>query len=177
MSPLEEKEVPSLSKDHLGYPLLSRDISPTPPPAAPSVPALPAPLSVHTTSQTHGCCRSCRCIHSTPLFVLVQDRKKWKVTPPDGDTSPPGASGDTDDLMGATGGVGATAMQATSTLSLPMGKPSLRRIKGRIHRSKSLDSIDLLDANVLRQEHSLFFLKLSEADMSAERTGAAHDYI
>ncbi|ROL46640.1 hypothetical protein DPX16_7480 [Anabarilius grahami] len=28
------------------------------------------------------------------------------------------------------------------------GKPSLRRIKGRIHRSKSLDSIDLLDSNV-----------------------------
>ncbi|CAM4523272.1 unnamed protein product [Leuciscus chuanchicus] len=27
------------------------------------------------------------------------------------------------------------------------GKPSLRRIKGRIHRSKSLDSIDLLDCN------------------------------
>uniref|UniRef100_A0AAV2LN65 Uncharacterized protein n=1 Tax=Knipowitschia caucasica TaxID=637954 RepID=A0AAV2LN65_KNICA len=107
---------------------------------------------------------------------LPQKRQLW-VTPPDGDTSPPGASGDTDDLMGATGGVGATAMQATSTLSLPMGKPSLRRIKGRIHRSKSLDSIDLLDANVLRQEHSLFFLKLSEADMSAERTGAAHDYI
>lgn len=42
------------------------------------------------------------------------------------------------------------AMPATSTLSLPMsqGKPSLRRIKGRIHRSKSLDSIDLLDSNV-----------------------------
>ncbi|CAL8403974.1 unnamed protein product [Boreogadus saida] len=37
---------------------------------------------------------------------------------------------------------------ASSTLSLPMsqGKPSLRRIKGRIHRSKSLDSMDLLDA-------------------------------
>uniref|UniRef100_A0A672QNW6 Tight junction protein 1 n=1 Tax=Sinocyclocheilus grahami TaxID=75366 RepID=A0A672QNW6_SINGR len=30
------------------------------------------------------------------------------------------------------------------------GKPSLRRIKGRIHRSKSLDSIDLLDCNVSR---------------------------
>ncbi|CAL8373359.1 unnamed protein product [Arctogadus glacialis] len=29
-----------------------------------------------------------------------------------------------------------------------LGKPSLRRIKGRIHRSKSLDSIDLLDAHV-----------------------------
>ncbi|CAL8381646.1 unnamed protein product [Arctogadus glacialis] len=37
---------------------------------------------------------------------------------------------------------------ASSTLSLPMsqGKPSLRRIKGRIHRSKSLDSMDLLDS-------------------------------
>ena len=41
-------------------------------------------------------------------------------------------------------------MGASSTLSLPVtqGKPSLRRIKGRIHRSKSLDSIDLLDSNV-----------------------------
>ncbi|KAF4095282.1 hypothetical protein G5714_024360 [Onychostoma macrolepis] len=28
------------------------------------------------------------------------------------------------------------------------GKPSLRRIKGRIHCSKSLDSINLLDSNV-----------------------------
>ncbi|KAK6294643.1 hypothetical protein J4Q44_G00354730 [Coregonus suidteri] len=48
---------------------------------------------------------------------------------------------------GAIGGC--SVMFATSTLSLPMsqGKPSLRRIKGRIHRSKSLDSIDLLDSN------------------------------
>lgn len=28
------------------------------------------------------------------------------------------------------------------------GKPSLRRIKGRIHRSKSLESVDLQDSNV-----------------------------
>lgn len=42
------------------------------------------------------------------------------------------------------------AISASSTLSLPVsqGKPSLRRIKGRIHRSKSLDSIDLLDSSV-----------------------------
>lgn len=42
------------------------------------------------------------------------------------------------------------AISASSTLSLPMsqGKPSLRRIKGRIHRSKSLDSIDLLESSV-----------------------------
>lgn len=67
-----------------------------------------------------------------------------RVTPSDGDTSPSG------ELPGATGGAGAMAIPATSTLSLPMsqGKPSLRRIKGRIHRSKSLDSIDLLDSNV-----------------------------
>ncbi|KAG7473423.1 hypothetical protein MATL_G00095700 [Megalops atlanticus] len=37
---------------------------------------------------------------------------------------------------------------AASSVSLSQGKPSLRRIKGRIHRSKSLDSIDLLDSNV-----------------------------
>ncbi|XP_041074264.1 leucine-rich repeat-containing protein 57-like [Polyodon spathula] len=32
------------------------------------------------------------------------------------------------------------------------GKPSLRRIKGRIHRSKSLDSIELLDSNVVARQ-------------------------
>ncbi|KAF4090922.1 hypothetical protein AMELA_G00031100 [Ameiurus melas] len=31
--------------------------------------------------------------------------------------------------------------------AVSQGKPSLRRIKGRVHRSKSLDSIDLLDCN------------------------------
>lgn len=73
-----------------------------------------------------------------------------RVTPQDGDTSPSGARGGLDEPAGATGGAGAMAIPATSTLSLPMsqGKPSLRRIKGRIHRSKSLDSIDLLDSNV-----------------------------
>ncbi|KAK2853970.1 hypothetical protein Q5P01_006631 [Channa striata] len=79
---------------------------------------------------------------------LPTKRQLW-VTPPDGDTSPSGAPSCSDGLLGATGGTGAMAMPATSTLSLPMsqGKPSLRRIKGRIHRSKSLDSIDLLDSN------------------------------
>lgn len=69
-----------------------------------------------------------------------------RVTPQDGDTSPSGA----DEPTGATGGAGAMAISASSTLSLPMsqGKPSLRRIKGRIHRSKSLDSIDLLESSV-----------------------------
>lgn len=69
-----------------------------------------------------------------------------RVTPQDGDSSPSGA----DEPTGATGGAGAMAISASSTLSLPMsqGKPSLRRIKGRIHRSKSLDSIDLLESSV-----------------------------
>lgn len=46
---------------------------------------------------------------------------------------------------------------ATSSGAVPpgvavsQGKPSLRRIKGRVHRSKSLDSIDLLDCNVSRE--------------------------
>ncbi|KAL1007168.1 hypothetical protein UPYG_G00082930 [Umbra pygmaea] len=56
--------------------------------------------------------------------------------------------------MGGTGAIGGCGvMFATSTMSLPVsqGKPSLRRIKGRIHRSKSLDSIDLLDCNVSSQ--------------------------
>lgn len=72
------------------------------------------------------------------------------MTPQDEETSPTGDPGCSDGPTGATGGAGAMAMPATSTLSLPMsqGKPSLRRIKGRIHRSKSLDSMDLLDSNV-----------------------------
>ena len=66
------------------------------------------------------------------------------------ETTKDAAAGDSAGATGATGGAGAMAISASSTLSLPMsqGKPSLRRIKGRIHRSKSLDSIDLLDSNV-----------------------------
>ncbi|KAJ8340750.1 hypothetical protein SKAU_G00353830 [Synaphobranchus kaupii] len=41
------------------------------------------------------------------------------------------------------------ATAAAPPVSVSQGKPSLRRIKGRIHRSKSLDSIDLLDSNLL----------------------------
>ncbi|KAF0040980.1 hypothetical protein F2P81_006878 [Scophthalmus maximus] len=41
----------------------------------------------------------------------------------------------------------AGSVTAASSVSTIQGKPSLRRIKGRIHRSKSLDSIDLLDSN------------------------------
>lgn len=72
------------------------------------------------------------------------------MTPQDGEMSPSGAAGCSDGPVGATGGAGALTLPATSTLSLPVSqaKPSLRRIKGRIHRSKSLDSIDLLDSNV-----------------------------
>lgn len=42
----------------------------------------------------------------------------------------------------------AGSITAASSVSTVQGKPSLRRIKGRIHRSKSLDSIDLMDSNV-----------------------------
>ncbi|XP_067352436.1 tight junction protein ZO-1 isoform X4 [Channa argus] len=89
---------------------------------------------------------------------LPVKRQLW-VTPPDGDTSPSGAPGCSDGLLGATGGTGAMAIPATSTLSLPMsqGKPSLRRIKGRIHRSKSLDSIDLLDSNSAAMEETVIW--------------------
>ncbi|KAG7517471.1 tight junction protein ZO-1-like isoform X4 [Solea senegalensis] len=82
-----------------------------------------------------------------------------RVTPPDGDTSPTASPGCSDGLSGATGGAGAMALPATSTLSLPMsqGKPSLRRIKGRIHRSKSLDSIDLLDSNSAAMEETVIW--------------------
>ncbi|XP_061671460.1 tight junction protein ZO-1 isoform X7 [Syngnathoides biaculeatus] len=81
------------------------------------------------------------------------------VTPSDGETSPSGAPESSDGLIGATGGAGAMAMAAASTLSLPMsqGKPSLRRIKGRIHRSKSLDSIDLLDSNSAAMEETVIW--------------------
>ncbi|XP_075877647.1 tight junction protein 1 isoform X4 [Nelusetta ayraudi] len=83
---------------------------------------------------------------------LPTKRQLW-VTPQDGDTSPSG------ELPGATGGAGAMAIPATSTLSLPMsqGKPSLRRIKGRIHRSKSLDSMDLLDSNSAAMEETVIW--------------------
>ncbi|XP_044057307.1 tight junction protein ZO-1 isoform X8 [Siniperca chuatsi] len=89
---------------------------------------------------------------------LPTKRQLW-VTPQDGDTSPSGAPGCSDGPTGATGGAGAMAMPATSTLSLPMsqGKPSLRRIKGRIHRSKSLDSIDLLDSSSAAMEETVIW--------------------
>ncbi|XP_035251268.1 tight junction protein ZO-1-like isoform X5 [Anguilla anguilla] len=37
------------------------------------------------------------------------------------------------------------------------GRPSLRRIKGRIHRSKSLDSVDLLDSNSAAMEETVIW--------------------
>ncbi|KAM8877218.1 tight junction protein 1 isoform 9-T9 [Synchiropus picturatus] len=88
---------------------------------------------------------------------LPAKRQLW-VTPSDGETSP-GAADGSDGPAGATGGAGAMVMSATSTLSLPMsqGKPSLRRIKGRIHRSKSLDSIDLLDSNSAAMEETVIW--------------------
>ncbi|XP_010729590.3 tight junction protein ZO-1 isoform X8 [Larimichthys crocea] len=89
---------------------------------------------------------------------LPTKRQLW-VTPQDGETSPSGAPGCSDEPTGALGGAGAMAMPATSTLSLPMsqGKPSLRRIKGRIHRSKSLDSMDLLDSNSAAMEETVIW--------------------
>ncbi|XP_036400034.1 tight junction protein ZO-1 isoform X4 [Megalops cyprinoides] len=46
---------------------------------------------------------------------------------------------------------------AASSVSVSQGKPSLRRIKGRIHRSKSLDSIDLLDSNSAAMEETVIW--------------------
>ncbi|KAM8894449.1 tight junction protein 1 isoform 6-T6 [Spinachia spinachia] len=87
---------------------------------------------------------------------LPTKRQLW-VTPQDGDTSPSGDPGCSDRATGASGS--AMAMPATSTLSLPVsqGKPSLRRIKGRIHRSKSLDSMDLLDSNSAAMEETVIW--------------------
>uniref|UniRef100_A0AAQ4S5B4 Zona occludens protein 1 n=1 Tax=Gasterosteus aculeatus aculeatus TaxID=481459 RepID=A0AAQ4S5B4_GASAC len=44
-----------------------------------------------------------------------------------------------------------------SSVSTIQGKPSLRRIKGRICRSKSLDSIDLLDSNSAAMEETVIW--------------------
>ncbi|XP_068594898.1 tight junction protein ZO-1 [Brachionichthys hirsutus] len=49
------------------------------------------------------------------------------------------------------------AMPATLSLPMSQGKPSLRRIKGRIHRSKSLDSVDLLDSNSAAMEETVIW--------------------
>ncbi|XP_070411136.1 tight junction protein ZO-1 isoform X5 [Nothobranchius furzeri] len=83
---------------------------------------------------------------------LPTKRQLW-VTPADGETSPSDAPGCSDATAGAT------ALPATSTLPLPtsQGRPSLRRIKGRIHRSKSLDSLDLLDSNSAAMEETVIW--------------------
>ncbi|XP_049431270.1 tight junction protein ZO-1 isoform X1 [Epinephelus fuscoguttatus] len=51
----------------------------------------------------------------------------------------------------------AGSVTAASSSSTNQGKPSLRRIKGRIHRSKSLDSIDLLDSNSAAMEETVIW--------------------
>lgn len=51
----------------------------------------------------------------------------------------------------------AGSVTAASSVSTSQGKPSLRRIKGRIHRSKSLDSIDLLDSNSAAMEETVIW--------------------
>ncbi|XP_058500806.1 tight junction protein ZO-1 isoform X5 [Solea solea] len=51
----------------------------------------------------------------------------------------------------------AGSVTAASSVSTGQGKPSLRRIKGRIHRSKSLDSIDLLDSNSAAMEETVIW--------------------
>ncbi|XP_028304460.1 tight junction protein ZO-1 isoform X4 [Gouania willdenowi] len=51
----------------------------------------------------------------------------------------------------------AGSVTAASSASTNQGKPSLRRIKGRIHRSKSLDSIDLLDSNSAAMEETVIW--------------------
>ncbi|XP_035986696.1 tight junction protein ZO-1 isoform X11 [Fundulus heteroclitus] len=89
---------------------------------------------------------------------LPVKRQLW-VTPQEGDSSPSDVPGSSSGSVGATGGAGAIALPATSTLSLPLSqaKPSLRRIKGRIHRSKSLDSMDLLDSSSAAMEETIIW--------------------
>ncbi|KAK6309358.1 hypothetical protein J4Q44_G00208210 [Coregonus suidteri] len=55
-------------------------------------------------------------------------------------------------------GHGSGSISASSSVStIHQAKPSLRRIKGRIHRSKSLDSIDLLDSNTAAMEETVIW--------------------
>ncbi|XP_058854790.1 tight junction protein ZO-1 isoform X5 [Acipenser ruthenus] len=68
----------------------------------------------------------------TPTVALPGPSSDHRVTP-SSDTSNAGAS------------------------SGSQGKPSLRRIKGRIHRSKSLDSIELLDSNSGAMEETVIW--------------------
>ncbi|XP_051484945.1 tight junction protein ZO-1 isoform X9 [Apus apus] len=52
-----------------------------------------------------------------------------------------------------------------ATCSVSQGKPSLRRIKGRIHRSKSLDSIDFCEFTVSKAKEVLSSKKLYSTTM------------
>ncbi|XP_042180175.1 tight junction protein ZO-1 isoform X3 [Oncorhynchus tshawytscha] len=55
-------------------------------------------------------------------------------------------------------GHGSGSISASSSVSsIHQAKPSLRRIKGRIHRSKSLDSIDLLDSKSAAMEETVIW--------------------
>ncbi|KAI9529608.1 hypothetical protein NQZ68_007846 [Dissostichus eleginoides] len=68
----------------------------------------------------------------------------------------------------------AGSITGASSVSTIQGKPSLRRIKGRIHRSKSLDSLDLLDSNRLTTSMSFVFMAChSEATISPETESPA----
>ncbi|XP_057203249.1 tight junction protein ZO-1 isoform X4 [Triplophysa rosa] len=51
----------------------------------------------------------------------------------------------------------AASVAAPPAATVSQGKPSLRRIKGRIHKSKSLDSIDLLDGNTTTMEETVIW--------------------
>ncbi|XP_066510823.1 tight junction protein ZO-1-like isoform X10 [Hoplias malabaricus] len=51
----------------------------------------------------------------------------------------------------------ASSFATPTVAAVSQGKPSLRRIKGRIHRSKSLDSIDLLDCNSAAMEETVIW--------------------
>ncbi|KAL0968671.1 hypothetical protein UPYG_G00270000 [Umbra pygmaea] len=54
-------------------------------------------------------------------------------------------------------GCGTSIAPSSSASPFHQAKPSLRRIKGRIHRSKSLDSIDLLDSNSAVMEETVIW--------------------
>ncbi|XP_045544576.1 tight junction protein ZO-1 isoform X3 [Salmo salar] len=46
---------------------------------------------------------------------------------------------------------------SSSVSSIHQAQPSLRKVKGRIHRSKSLDSVDLLDSNSAAMEETVIW--------------------
>ncbi|XP_074532844.1 tight junction protein 1 isoform X5 [Halichoeres trimaculatus] len=106
------------------------------------------------------------CPHLLTCFLLDGDenprhsRKGGPPVPPNSPRDPPLCPPPmyTDPVFDTRIHPSPTAGSVTAgSSSTHQGKPSLRRIKGRIHRSKSLDSIDLLDSNSAAMEETVIW--------------------